>query len=312
MAQAIGSAAQIAIIEETVWGTTPATPQMKVLSAALYGENLVGEAGELVSNSINPNRGVADTRNGQIKVAGSIPFELPVEGLGTVLKGVMGDVDTTGTGPYTHVFKRGTTLPSFTIEKGFTDIGQYFIYKGCKFGSLSLNVAPDGLAQGSIDVMGKNVTVAQTPLDATPTTFTHKAYANFEGALLEGGSAAKLLNLNFNITNGLYDARIVGSRESANIGAGKSEITGEISVMFEDLTYFNKWLNETETSIKLTYTNGTSSCEFNFPRVKYTGAGSPAIESQEGVILNLKFRALVDVAEASDVVITLINDEATV
>jgi hypothetical protein len=121
-----------------------------------------------------------------------------------------------------------------------------------------------------------------------------------------------VLNLNFNITNGLYDARIVGSRESANIGAGKSEITGEISVMFEDLTYFNKWLNETETSIKLTYTNGTSTCEFNFPRVKYSGPGSREIESQEGVVLNLKFRALVDSTEGSDVVITLINDEATV
>ncbi len=312
MSQAVGGAAQIAYIEESVWGTTPATPQMKVLSAGTYGESLVAESGELVSNTISPISGTTDTRNGQLKISGSIPFELPVNGLGSIIKGVMGSVVTTGTGPYTHVFKRVATKPSFTIEKGFTDIGQYFIYKGCKFGSMSLSVAPDGLATGTIEVMGKNITTSSTPLDATPTTFTHKAYANLDASLLEGGVAAQLLNFSFNIANGLTDSRIVGSNESANIGSGKSEVTGEISVMFEDLTYFTKWLNETETSIKLTYTLGTESCEFNFPRVKFNGAGSPAIDSQEGIVLNLKFRALIDPTEGTDVVITLINSEATV
>ncbi len=316
MPQAVGSAASIRYVEEVTWGVTPTTPAMKVLSASLYGESLKSSADELVSNAINPNRGILDTRGGQVKVSGSVPFELSTNGMGTILKGVLGSnvssAQNVTTLKYTHTMKRGTTVPSFTIEKAFTDISQYFVYRGCRIGGMSLNVNPEGIASGTFEVMGKNIATSSTPLNSTLISSVHKMYANFEGGLLEGGVAAKLLNFSFNISNGLYDSRIVGSRESAQIGVGKSEITGQITVMFEDLTYFSKWLNETESSLKLKYINGLNSCEFNFPRVKYNGEGSPAIETQEGIVLNLNFRALVDNALATDVVITLINDEVTV
>ena len=314
MTQATGINSRLTYVEEQNWGVTPATPEMKVLNSN-YGESLVAEAGEIVSNAMNPNRGVVGTRNGQIKVSGSVPFELPLNGIGSIMKGALGSVVTTGpdvNGMYTHVLKRSKTLPSFTFEKGFTDVGQYFIYRGCRIGALDLKCKPDGAAEGSFELMGKNISTSQTTLDATPTLVTHKAFMNFEGGLLEGGASAKLLDLSFKITNGLYDARVVGSRESANIGAGKSEVTGSITVMFEDLTYFTKWLNETETSLQLTYQNGNYSTQFYFPRVKYNGQGSPAIQSQEGIVLTLNFRALIDNALGTDVVVTITNDETTV
>lgn len=313
MTQATGSAARLTIQAEQTWGVLPATPKATEINAATYGDSLVASTAELVSNAINPNRGILDSRAGQITISGSVPFELPIQNAELIFYGLMGGYTQTDTtvgavAKKKKVFKRAKTLPSFVIEKGFTDINQYFQYLGCKIGNIQLTVTPDALVTGSFDVQGKSITNTTTSYDTTPTTYNHTAFSGIDGIVLEGGAGAQFTNLNFNITNGIYDARVIGSNKSANLGAGKSEVTGELTIMFEDVVMYNKWLNETQTDIKLTFNLGNDSVEFKFPRVKLNGEGSAKIESQEGITITFKWRALVDPTEQSDVVITVIND----
>lgn len=314
MAQATGSASRITLQLEEAWGVLPTTPAMIEINAATYGESLTAESDELVSNAINPNRGILDARNGQLKVSGSVPFELPVQNAELIFYGLLGnyvqkDVTVAGQPKKQKVFKRGPTLPSFLIEKGFTDIGQYFQYLGCRINNLQITVEPNGLATGSFEVMGKEPQNSTTSFDNTPTKFVHKVFAGIDGVILEGAVGAQFTNFSFNITNGLYDSRVIGSRYSANIGPGTSEVTGDLSIMFEDVVMYNKWLNETQTDLKLTFTLGNDSVEFSFPKVKLNGEASPKIESQEGINITFNWRALVDVGGTnSDVVITVIND----
>lgn len=314
MAQATGSASRISLQLESTWGVLPSTPAMIEINAATYGESLTTESDELVSNAINPNRGILDSRNGQLKISGSVPFELPVQNAELIFFGLLGsyvqtDITVGGQPKKQKVFKRGPTLPSFLIEKGFTDINQYFRYLGCRINNLQLTVEPNGLATGSFEVMGKQPANSTTSFDATPTQYVHNVFAGIDGVILEGALGAQFTNFTFNITNGLYDSRVIGSRYSANIGAGKSEVTGELSIMFEDVVMYDKWLNEEQTDLKLTFTLGDNSVEFAFPKVKLNGEASPKIESQEGINITFKWRALVDVGGTnSDVVITVIND----
>lgn len=313
MTQATGSAARLTIQAEQTWGVLPATPKATEINAATYGDSLVASTAELVSNAINPNRGILDSRPGQLTISGSVPFELPIQNAELIFYGLMGEYTQTDTtvgavAKKKKVFKRAKTLPSFVIEKGFTDINQYFQYLGCKIGNIQLTVTPDALVTGSFDVQGKSITNTTTSYDTTPTTYNHTAFSGIDGIVLEGGAGAQFTNLNFNITNGIYDARVIGSNKSANLGAGKSEVTGELTIMFEDVVMYNKWLNETQTDIKLTFNLGNDSVEFKFPRVKLNGDGSAKIESQEGITITFKWRALVDPTEQSDVVITVIND----
>lgn len=313
MTQATGSASRITMQVENTWGVLPTVPKMIEINASTYGESLVASSDELVSNVINPNRGVLDSRNGQLKISGSVPFELPVQNAEIIFYALMGKYTQTDEVVNTvtkkkKVFKRNKTLPSVMLEKGFTDINQYFQYLGCKVNNLQLTVTPDALVTGSFDVMGKEITNTTASFDNTPTVFEHSAFAGIDGIVLEGANGAQFTSFNFNITNGLYDARVIGSRKSANMGPGKSEATGELTIMFEDVVMYNKWLNETQTDLKLTFTLGNDSVEFFFPRVKLNGEASPKIESQEGITITLKWRGLVSPTELSDVVITVIND----
>lgn len=306
--QATGSNGRLAIVEETVFGEVPANPQPQVLNFT-FGESLMAEADELLDETVTGNRAYEGSRNGLFKVSGSIPFNMGVDGMALIFKGLCGGVTTEESatpGLYVHTFKREKTVGSFTIEKGFTDIGQYIKYTGCKINSLKLDMSPGDLAKGSIDVMGSKLITSQAPMAANPTKFASFPFANFEGGLLNGaGVAPKLLNLSFEIKNSLYVNNVVGSRYADSINAGMGEITGEITIEFRDLTYFTKWLEEIEEKLVITYKTSVAGhankqVKITFPKIKFNTSASPAISSKEGVTLPLKFRAFLDTDPDSD------------
>lgn len=313
MTQAIGASAQISYVEETTYGTTPGSPSMKLLKAATYGASLSANIEELRSNSINANRSVESARGGNIAVTGSIPFELPALGLGTILKHVLGSNVTTGAGPtYTHTIKRGSLPVGLTIEKGFTDISQYMVHTGCRFNSMALSLSPQGLVTGSLEVVGQDETASGSSL-GSPSSVAHDPFAHHEATVLEGGGAADILGFEASLTNNLDTAGyVVGSRNINTLPAGKGDATGTVTFLFEDLVKYNKWLNETETSLKVTYSDGSNSIELFWPKVKFFGAGSPAIETDQGIVLTMDFRAVYDSSEATDLKITIVNTEATI
>ena len=87
---------------------------------------------------------------------------------------------------------------------------------------------------------------------------------------------------------------------------------GNVTLMFENLTAFNKFQDETASDLKVTFTNGANSLEFFYPNVRYIGDAVPKIANAQGVVVPLKFRAVYDESEATAVRITLINTEATI
>lgn len=405
MSQASGSNAQIAYCEETTYGVTPASPSMILLRAAGFGESLGATTEALKSNAISGSRSVQDIKPGNVDVAGAIPYELSINGLGKLLKHALGpavsgravtvqptnvtgvtidyasagsaagngtlayssvltsltwaesgdtagspvdvsaggvftiasnngesivvhvnagtlpastvnDADIAVSGSlYTHTIKRGVLPVGLTIEKGFTDIGQYFAYRGCRIESLSMSITPQGLVTGSIDIKGKAPSdPSSTPLDATPTDPGFATVAHHEASLVEeGGSAATILGFEQTIANALDgDKYQVGSQYRASMPEGLGESTGKITFLFEDLTYYNKWANGTETSVRIVFSQSGMSLGVYYPRVRYTGDGAPKIDTAQGIVSALDFQAIYDSVEQSDVVITITNTEASI
>lgn len=215
---------------------------------------------------------------------------------------------------YTHKIVRGALPVGLTIEKGFTDINQYFPYTGCKIESMSMSVNPTGLVTGSMDIKGKGSgTASGTPLDATPDDPGFAIIAHHEASsVLEGGAAATILGFELALANNLdADKFQVGSQYRASLPEGLGELTGTITFLFEDLTYYNKWANATETSIRIRFTQGAGYVDIYLPRVRYTGDGAPKIETAGGIVLAMNFRAIYSSVEASDIVVTFTNGEAS-
>lgn len=312
MPQAQGSLGYIAYIPETTWNTTPASPQLIQIKAGTYGESLGMEIDEHISNSINANRSVETVRGGNRHFRGTIPIEFAALGLGPLLKAAIGPVVTTGAGPYTHNIKRGTLAAGMTIEKGFTDIAQYMVFTGCKPAKLAGSVSPSGIFTGSMDIMGGGMSASGTALDSVLTVPVHTPFMEHEAVVLENAIGVTVLGFDFEINNNLDEVLAVGQRGPAAITEGKGDCTGNVTVMFENLTLFNKFLNETASELRITFTNGANSLAFYFPEIRYIGDAVPKISSPQGIVVPLKFRAIYDTVALTDVQVTLINTEATI
>jgi len=90
MTQATGSQASISIWEESTYATRPGSPTMFKINAAVEGVTLKRNVEKLTSNALTSARGTASTRGGNITVSGALPFELPLLGIGKLLKHVIG------------------------------------------------------------------------------------------------------------------------------------------------------------------------------------------------------------------------------
>lgn len=316
---AIGANAYIAFCEETAYGTTPATPAMTQLSAMLPGESISRKNEELLSNAITGARARKDSRLGNTTVSGSLPFELSINSLATILKHALGPVVTTGAAaPYTHTIKRGPLPVGLTIEKAFPDIGQYYRYTGCRIDSMSLQVGTSGFVTGDLAFIGQDEISAASAL-GTPTVPDHIPLAHFDAVFTSDISGvqvpAQVLSLNLNLNNGLDGQRVVGSRDIASLREGMGEITGTLTVLFENDDYLSAMGTGVEFNSVLTFTDDDTgdSLQFRLPRTVYTGGDiTPKIASDKGIVLTLAIRGLYDTTTATDFMVTVVNDAAAI
>jgi hypothetical protein len=223
--------------------------------------------------------------------------------------------DTIRAARYTHVFKVDNTdsLYSYGIEQGFTDIAQYQLFTGCKFGKFSFETGGDKSELFmTIDVMGaQEAALAGTSCDSSPDSISLTKFGNFEAAVTEGGSpAANVKSLSLTFDNKLDGDTFVlgdgGVRGAINEGIASP--SGEMTAMFENATLYNKAVNGTESSLSLVFTKGVYSLTFAVDELIYERKG-PSITTPTGIWLSAPFRGYYsDDADATCIKVTLVND----
>lgn len=197
------------------------------------------------------------------------------------------------------------SLPSFLIEKGFTDIAQYFKYNGCKINKWSFSATPEGFQEIDFDIIGAKETVGGTSFDATPVDAGYKPFDGFSiASILEGGSAianvtsVDAISFENDVDNSVFV--IGGAGERAALPEGVVKVSGTLKAMFESLTLYNKAINNTESSLKIVYQLGTGDgsagneyLDFNIPELKFA-PNAPVIGGPKGVFVELPFEAYYD------------------
>jgi hypothetical protein len=319
MATAQGSNAQLIFGEESTFKTMPGTPAGTVipfLNESLGQKTPLGRS-EIITSNRNPVQPFQMERS----VDGNFSTELtPL--LGLLFKHALGTVATTGAGPYQHIFTVGSLPTGLWVEKGFTDISQYFQFNGCKIGSMGFSFSGrGGVAPLNIDIMGAKQTIDTSSADASPDTLSHSPFQNFEGAIEEGGSAIAIVkDVDFTIANNLDgDQYCIGADgERAEIPEGVVAVTGSITALFQSITLYNKAVNFTESSLKLTMTKGSGDgtagnevLELLIPELVFEEQ-VPPVSGPMGVNVTLPFQAFYDDStEASAIQLTLDNAVAT-
>lgn len=293
-------------VEETAYSVTPTNPALQTLRHT--GTTLGLSKNTTLSEELRADRQIRNFRHGTKQVGGDISTELSYETFNDLIEAVL--LGTWGAGP-TPVLKAGTTRRSFTIVRQFSDLdpgeGPIHRFEGVEFDTWNLSLVPDGIVQSTFGIVGRR---QNTPVDAFPigSTFppasTKDPFDSFTGAIEEGGSPIAIVTeIAFTLENAIQARFVIGSDETIRPMIGRSNLSGQMTVYFEDAILLSKFIDETSSTLKFTLVKGADNYEFFMPRITYN-AGQPDVQGQSAVTLTMPFQALYDDAEATNLKIT--------
>lgn len=309
----VGAKTSTRLFFESTYGTLPATPVGYVLP---INDNSVKSS----QNSSDPstmtgNRNPTEPIYGNVDVSGDITIPVDYVAFGYWLKACFDTPTTTVVttdSKWKHTYKIGAGMPSFTLEKAFPGITQYFKQMGCKVSKLSLSAGGDGELSATLSIVGKNETLSSTAVSANPTTVTMSRTQNFESAIKIGNTSVAIatsfsIDIDFGLDSDTYC--IGGNGMRSAVCDGMVKVSGTVEVFFADNTYINMALNGTETSLELTFTKGDEVLCFKLPEVKFARTGAD-VSGPTGVKLSLAYNAYYgNDANASAVVVELTNGQ---
>jgi hypothetical protein len=194
----------------------------------------------------------------------------------------------------------GTNLYQFALERRFTDITQYQLFKNLAVNSLQVQIQPSSMVTMTAEVIGLSsvaLTGSTASSNGTPTSPSgNSPMSAFDGAIYDNGAAiAVATGLDFTVANNRSVEGVIGSKFSPDIFEGRARVTGTMTFFLTDATLINKFVNETfsKSWTKLNDVNGTDFLNVVMNRISFGGA---AIDPpQEGPVpISMPFVALKD------------------
>jgi len=298
MAFAQGSRSSLSYIVENTFGTTPASGNFKNLPFTSQSLNMTKDRVE--GTDIQADRMSRVDRHGNRTVAGDIQGDLRDSDFDDLIEAAM-------MGTWSNdVLTVGTEFRSFSIQDYAADITQSRLFTGCSFNTMSVSLAPNAMVAGTFGVVGKDMAIYQVPKaeDAATGASPFDAYS---GDLEIGGSAAAIVTaMDFTLTNGLAPTFVVGDDSAPSLEVGNAVVEGTISAYFEDAALLDRFIDETETSLKVTVGDNESTpntMEFFFPRCKINSA-DVGVDGPTSRVISLSFVALRDEVTETNLRIT--------
>lgn len=310
MASVPGSKVVVVAYDETTYKNTAVSPDGLRLSFAQFG--VVPDQGRDNSEVLSGFRGRNRSVLGNRSVAGPVQHEVGPESIGFWLKHLIGAPDTTGSGPYEHVFEVGEGAsalpPGITFEQDFTNRigtpGRYMRYSGCRINRAGFTFNPGGFIAVNFDVIGADWdNSAVAPLDATPTDVGHSSFSavNVTIALSDGGGPINicLKNLVLNWENDLDPDQFCISQGGVRdaMDEGFVTISGQITALFDHASVLNKILSDTDATMVITISRGTGDgtagnekLVIEIPALVFS-ASAPAINGPRGLEVQADFTA---------------------
>lgn len=248
---------------------------------------------------------------------------IPINGTTMFPEGPIAGCTITAAGKHTYTPLTGHTDDSFAVEHWFSDIAQSELFLGCKVNTARFSLPPTGIARVAFDLMGKDladVTVGRGAVAANTAYFTTPAAAAntgvaaaVNGACYVGNAAVALITgMSFTISGGMAADPVVGSNTYPDINEGRVRVSGEMTVFFQDATFRDYFVNETEVRILAAFSTGNTGTadfiSFAMPRVKAGGASKN--DGERGVVQTVPFTALLATASNADYATTLMIQDS--
>jgi hypothetical protein len=195
--------------------------------------------------------------------------------------------------------KNGTTDRSFSIERSHGDLASVFEqYAGMKVEGWSVSFASGAISSQSFNLVGKTETSASATMGDGANT------AHATGEVMNGvdnvyairenhtslGSVVR--SVSFAVSNNLFPRGAIANLGPVSMGSGSCNVSGSLSIYFENNTLLDKYRNWTTTSLTLVLSDsaGNAYCIF-LPSVKLSEASANAPGLNQDVIASFSFQA---------------------
>lgn len=216
----------------------------------------------------------------------------------------------------------GTTLNSYTLERSIADATtpQFFAYRGMCASKMTLKFASGSVVGGSLSFMGKDAVRQDTTTLLPGAPVASKAFdvinaVSGVGNVLEGGvplTGTYIKSAELTIDNSLRGQTAIGTLGNVGVGTGTLQVSGTIEVYLADGAMWDKFRNNTASSISLRATDGAGNgYVFTLPKIKYGDAKVNAGGQDQDIILSMPFTALMDSTTSKTVIIDRAGVAAT-
>tara|TARA_R110000851_G_scaffold12997_5_gene44697 strand:- start:8308 stop:9207 length:900 start_codon:yes stop_codon:yes gene_type:complete len=203
------------------------------------------------------------------------------------------------------VAKAGTTEKSVLFNADLNDVSRHLQYVGNRVTSWNVSVPLSGVVTSTFSFAGKEVTDEAAAVATPAVAVSKEPFYHGQGTFTEGGTTiAHLTAINFTLANGYAPNYSLGSIVPSEMTYATVGLTGEVTAYVPNLVLFNKFLNETESSLSFTLTDPSgNTITFDMPKVKYSGAPL-TIDDDQAVELTLPFTAYYDATEETVLKVT--------
>ena len=288
MAITQGSQSELSYVLETGYGITPAEPQLKVINKASYDLNLTKATIE--NTNIRGDRQKYAPQHGNFSATGNIAAPLNFREYDDFIAGALCGVWTN------NVLKNGVTKQFATVVGTQKDIGAHRIARGMFVNQMALTAAQGANVEVTFDLIGKSLEATTTALDATPTppVSADNLIRSGYGSLTEDGVAlADVTNFTLTVANNAALSHTLFTNESKDLSTDAITVTGEVTLYWNDITQFQKFINGTRTALIVVIGDGTNTYTISLPNVTYTANNAP-VNAQGNLTVAIPFEATVD------------------
>lgn len=304
-----GLAAQIGAVAEDTWGTYKAPTsfiEFNEESLALAIERIESPGLRASNRVLRTDRWAA----GQKRVEGTISFEAPSKGLGLWVKHALGAVSISTPSGATNTRLHRHTLGDpyglgLTVQVGRPDTAgtvQPFSYTGCKIDEVTFSNSVDEFLMVECSIVGEDETTSESLASASYPTGV-QLFNWTQGVIsIAGSTVGVVTDFEVTVANAHKSDRyfLGAATMSEPIIAGMTEITGTLSVEFDSLTNYNRFVNGTIASVNAKWTAATAIegsfypyVEITLPDCRFDGT-TPAVGGPDVLTLDLPFKALYD------------------
>lgn len=254
------------------------------------GDVVALTAGAFNAANSNLNLGVLNVNSATVITV------IPLNGAAMVAEGPIAAATVTIRGKRVWTPTSGHLDESYSIEHWFSDIAQSELFTGCKVDSLAFGLPTSGMATLDAAFNGAGITPGTAQYFTTPTAPTTSGVLAAVNGVLRYGTAnvANITGAQINYAGNMEPKAVVGSNTVPAIFPHRVMVTGQLTALFQDATYRDAFLNETQGSFSIWLTTANTALAefigFTCSNVKFTGGrkndGEGALE------LTLPFQAL--------------------